>query len=257
MQEPTAPPSARAESVQPTADARASDDAENASQGNAPTSNTRTAASLTSTPVAIFPVAALALVVAGFALRVVMKIYARRHQRVAVDHHDFDWLDEQHEHELPDDQFVHQQDGLSDISSISATTDFGPRRPSWVDVTRPEHAAGILPLGCQTKSSKREHLRMGVDPPKTGGIGDRLQHELREDPQQQGSVGEGDEFIDNLPSSLTSDYRSGPPPKADDRWANNRLRKNAGSSDEIRGHKEALERLRRDLHRLLDSPKIA
>jgi hypothetical protein len=56
-----------------------------------------------------------------------------------------------------------------------------------------------------------------------------------------------------------SDYRSGPPLQNADSWPNDE-RRNADappSSDAIREREEMLERLRKNLDRLLRSPKVA
>jgi len=76
---PTAAPSdARAESGQATAHVRLSDNADSTAQGNASVTKAEMARSLTSWPVAIFSVAALGLIMAGFVLRIVTKISAGR-----------------------------------------------------------------------------------------------------------------------------------------------------------------------------------
>lgn len=54
--------------------------------------------------VAIFPVAALGLVVVGFFVRVVMKISLGHRQRIVVDRDHANWTDERPEQELRDDQ---------------------------------------------------------------------------------------------------------------------------------------------------------
>jgi len=67
-----------------------------------------------------------------------------------------------------------------------------------------------------------------------------------------------------LQSSLmaaASEYRPRPSPlPAGDGWSNDGRGKDDGPSeisDEIREHEDVLERLRRDLDRLLQSPKVA
>ncbi len=86
-------------------------------------------------------------------------------------------------------------------------------------------------------------------------------HEGRNDQQQH--VGESDELLDDLQSSLiaaANDHRPRSSSlQADDEWPNNGRGKDATSkvSDEIREREEVLERLRRDLDRLLQSSKVA
>jgi Spy/CpxP family protein refolding chaperone len=91
---------------------------------------------------------------------------------------------------------------------------------------------------------------------------DRHQYERRNDQQQHGSVSETDELLDDLQSSLmaaASDYRPRPPVEAADEWSNSGRGRDGTSqiSDETREREETLERLRQDLDRLLQSPKVA
>jgi hypothetical protein len=295
-QEPTAPPrDARTESLRPTVDTSVSDDAKSTSRGGPSTSNpTGTTTSTSLMPVKMFAIAVLGLVVAGFLLRVVMKISVGRRRRIAIDRHGLDRIDDRLEHELHEDQIVHQRDALSEYlqrSTMPAATDSGPRRLSRVgndqpDVTR----AGDFVSHITNKISMRERRRIDVDrrdsdwsddqaphrwsddqrqhepgsigPPETDWIDNRRQHEGRNDQQEHGSAGEADELLDDLQRSLlaaASDYRPRPPLQADDEWSNNGPGKDGASpiSDEIKEREEALERLRRDLDRLLQSPKVA
>jgi hypothetical protein len=260
-----------------------SDDADSAAQSKASTTRAGIAASLISTPVAIFPVAALGLIVAGLLLRVVMKISAARRQRITIDRHDFDWGDDRPEHDLHEDQIVHRGDGLANYlqrSDKPTTTDSRPRRLSrvgndWPNITR----AGDSVSYNTNKISVREHRRIddrrqhgwnddqqqhetvSIDLREPGWIDDQPQHEGRNNQQQHKSVGEADELIDDLQSSLiaaASEYRPRPL-QADDGWSNNGRGKDDASlvSDQIGEHEEVLERLRRDLDRLLQSPKVA
>jgi hypothetical protein len=232
--EPSAAPSdARTESGQPTADVRASDSVERTAQGSAPVTKAEMGGS--SWPIAIFPVAALGLVVAGFLLRIVMKISVGRRQPVVVDRRDFDWIDDQYEHELREDQFVHQPDGLTDYlhrSAMQATLDSGS---SQGEGERPDNAHDWdAASGITDKISRRQRRRIGIDPRESDWVG---------------------KLVDDLQSSLMApnDYRSGPPLQADDSWPDDeRCNDEASqSSDEIRKREEVLERLRRDLDRLL------
>jgi len=288
-QEPTLPPSeVQAETVQAAVGAKASNDVGSTAQSSTSTTNTGMAASLTSTPVAIFPVAALGLVVAGFLLRIVAKVFVRRRHRTAVDHHDSDWINDRHAHETPDHQFVDQRDGLTDYlqrSSTVAASKSAPRRASQVNDERLNDAPDGAPLRMD-KISKRERRPIGVDPYESEWIDDKRRRERRNDPRrhespsinprdsdriddgrrhewrddqpQHGSGDAGDELIDDLQRSLVaapSDYRSRPP--LQDESSNDGGGRDAASSDEIREREEVLDRLRRDLDQLLQSPKVA
>jgi hypothetical protein len=286
--EPTAPPSdTPTESVRPTADDRASDDVKSTSQSGASISN-----AARTMPVEMFAIAALGLVMAGFLFRIVMKISAGRRRRVTVDRHDFDRIDEQLEHALHKDQIVHHQDARSEYlqrSKISAPIASDPRRPSRIGNDQPDITrAGDSVSHITNKTRMREHRRIDVNPRvsersddrplhwgskvqqhhQSGSIDplepdwadNRHQHEGRNDQQQHGSVSETDEFLCDLQSSLVaaaSDYRPRPALHAVDESSDNGRKDDASQTDEIREHEEVLERLRRDLDRLLQSPKVA
>jgi hypothetical protein len=296
-QEPTAPPSdIRTEPLRPTADDRVSDDAKSTSQGGALTTKpagTTTSASVM--PVEMFPILALGLVVAGFLLRVVIKISAGRRRQITIDHHDFDRIDGQLQHELHEDQIVHQRDALSEYlqrSNIPAATDSNSRRPSRVgderpDIARARDSASRItnkismrerrridadPRGSEWNDDRRQHRRshdqqqhesVSVDGHEPDWIDDRHQQEGRNEQQQHGSVGAADDFLDDLQSSLmaaASEYRPSPSPlQAGDEWSNNGRSKEGTcqTTDEIKEGEEVLERLRQDLDRLLQSPKVA
>ena len=120
-------------------------------------------ASLTSDPVAIFPVAALGLVVVGFFVRVVMKISLAHRQRIAVDRDHSNWTDERPEPELHDDQFVQQQLEVTDYlqSPLLPTQTDSDRfvRAGLMASGRTALAPGILPLARGTGS--RTEAKMG------------------------------------------------------------------------------------------------
>jgi hypothetical protein len=284
----------RTESSRPTADTRVSDDAESTARGGASTTNTAgTTTSASLMPVEMFPIVAFGLVVAGFLLRVVTKITAARRRRITIDCHDFDRIEDKLEHELREDQVVHRRDGLTEYlerSTMPVATDSSPRRQSrvgdeWPDIARARDSA------CRNtdKITMREHRRIDVDPRESEWIDDRRQHRWSDDQQQHESVsvqshepdwigdrpqhegrndqqqhvGESDELLDDLQSSLiaaANDHRPRSSSlQADDEWPNNGRGKDATSkvSDEIREREEVLERLRRDLDRLLQSSKVA
>jgi hypothetical protein len=152
-EQPAAPPSeARPESNQPTVDARASDGAESTAQGDASFANAGMMASLTSTSISIFPVAALGLVVAGFLLRVVIRNSVARRQRIAV-RQDFDWADDRPQHELP--MINLSSNGTGSLTTYSAQVYRPQRISAQVAKTsgRTTHAVGVMPPGLQTKSA--------------------------------------------------------------------------------------------------------
>ena len=288
-QEPTAPPSdARKESIRPTADTLVADDAKSTSRGGPSTNNpTGTTTSTSLMPVEMFLIAALGLVVAGFLLRIVMKISAARRRRITIDRQDFDRIDDRLEQELHEDQIAHQPDALSEYlqrSTIPAANDSSRRRPSRIGSDRPDTArAGDSVSHITNKISMRQHRDRresewiddrppprwsdqqqhesgSIDPPEPDWNDDRHRHEGLNDQERHGSAGETDELLDDLQRSLfaaASDYRPRPPLQADDEWSNSEHGKDGAIGDEIREREEALERLRRDLDRLLQSPKVA
>jgi hypothetical protein len=85
----------------------------------------------------------------------------------------------------------------------------------------------------------------------------------RNDQERHASAGEADEVLDDLQRSLlaaASDHRPRPSSlQVDDELSNNGHGEDGSSQagDEIREREEVLERLRRDLDRLLQSPKVA
>jgi hypothetical protein len=247
------------------------------------------AASLTSTPVAIFPVVALALLVAGFLLRIVVKVIVRRRHRIAVDHQDFGRINDPQAHESPDDQIVGQRVGLTDYlqrSSKAVTSTSDPLRPSQVSDERLKDAPHTTSLWMD-KINKRERRPFGIDrfesermddkrhqrkwrndephhrspsinPRESAPIDDHHQQGRRDDQHQRGPAGTGDELIDDLQRSLVagpSNHRTSPPLQDD--WSNDGGSRGAASSDEIREREEALEQLRRSLDQLLQSPNVS
>jgi hypothetical protein len=271
-QKPTAPSSeAQVEAGQPTRDAKAPNDVEGAAQASTSTTNTGVAASLTSTPVAIFSVIALGLIVAGLLLRIMVKIFVGRRHRIAVDHHDF------------------ERDGLTDYTQRSSrvvASISDPRRPSQVDDERLNDAPDTAPLrmdkinklggwpfGVDRFQSERmddkrhqrkwhndeqRHASPSIDPRESDRIDGQRQQGWRDDEHQRESIGAGDELIDDLQRSLVaagSDSRTRP--SLQDNSSNNGGGRDAPTSDEIREREEGLEQLRRSLDRLLRSTNVA
>ena len=238
--EPAAAPSdARIQSGQPAVGATAPDKAESTAQDSAAVAEAKmpkspTSRSATSWPIAIFPLAALGLVVAGFLFRIVMKISVGRRQPV------LDWIGDRHQDELGAGQLVHHPDGLADHlqrSAMWASRDSGPSRR---DHGRRDDVHGDAAAGITDKIGRRQRRRSGSELRQSAWIG---------------------KLVDDLQSPLmaASDYRSGPPLQNADSWPNDE-RRNADappSSDAIREREEMLERLRKNLDRLLRSPKVA
>jgi hypothetical protein len=232
-------------------------------------------------PVEMLFIAALGLVVAGFLLRIVMKISAARRRRITIDHHDFDRIDDRLKQELHEDQIAYQPDALSEFLQRSSR-----RRPSRIgsdqsDITRARDSVSHI----KNKTSMRQHRDRhdewsddrsphrwsdqqhdengSIDSPEPGWNDDRHRHVGRNDQERHASAGEADELLDDLQRSLlaaASDHRPRPSsPQVDDELSNNGHGEDGSSqaSDEIREREEVLERLRRDLDRLLQSPKVA
>ena len=191
-EEPTAPPSdTRTESIRPTIDPLAPDNAERTARVGASTTNTAGATTSASTmPVAMLAIVALGLVVAGILLRVVMKIsvmkiFPARRQPITTDDHDFDRIDDL-AHEWHEDQVV--DDALSEYlkrPKISAASD-SKRRPSQIgterrpsqigtdraDITR----AGDSAFHITDKMSMRKHRRIDVNPRQSESSDAKPQH---------------------------------------------------------------------------------
>jgi hypothetical protein len=284
-EEPTTPPSdTRTESIRPTIDPLAPDNAERSARVGA--SNTAgTATSASTMPVAMLAIVALGLVVAGILLRVVMKIsvmkiFPARRQPITTDEHDFDRIDDL-AHEWHEDQVV--DDALSEYlkrPKIPAASDSKRRRPSQIgidhaDITgdsafqitdkismRKQRRIDVNPRRSESSDAQPQHESVSIDP-EPDSIDDRHRDEARNDQRQHRSVSETDELLHDLQSSLiaaASEYRTPSSPlQADDGWSNDGRGKDGPSpiGDGIREREDVLERLRRDLDRLLQSPKVA
>jgi hypothetical protein len=186
----------------------------------------------------MFAVAALGLMVAGALLRIVMKISSGR---PSVDRRDFDWIENRYPDESDEDQFVHQPDGLSDFLQRSAIqTSLGSGRSRTGHTPRDNVLDGDAASDMTDKLGIHQRRRINIDPHESDWIG---------------------KLVDDLQSSLVmpSNYRSRPPLQDDDSWPDDKRRNDGGSqsSDEIREREEALKQLKRDLDRLLASPRVA
>jgi len=239
-------------------------------------------------PVEMLFIAALGLVVAGFLLRIVMKTSAARRRRITIDHHDVDRIDDQLKQELHEDQIAHQPDALSEFlqrSPMPATTNSSRRRPSPIDsdrsdITRARDSVSHIKNKISVRqhrdrhdewsddrpphrwSDQQHHESGSIDSPEPDWNNDRHRHVGRNDQERHASAGEADELLDDLQRSLSAavDHRPRPPSlQVDDELSNNGHGEDGSSqaSDEIREREEVLERLRRDLDRLLQSPKVA
>jgi hypothetical protein len=270
-------------------DTSVSDDAKNTSRGVPSTNNSTGPTSTSLMPVEMLFIAALGLVVAGFLLRIVMKISAARRRRITIDHHDFDQIDDRLKQELHEDQIAHQPDALSEFlqrSPIPAATNSSRRRPSRIGSDRPDitrarvsvsHIKNEIDMRQHRDrhdewsgdrpphrwSDQQQHESGSIDSPEPDWNDDRHRHVGRNDQERHASAGEADELLDDLQRSLlaaASDHRPRPSsPQVDDELSNNGHGEDGSSqaSDEIREREEVLERLRRDLDRLLQSPKVA
>jgi hypothetical protein len=234
----TAASDTRTESGQPLADGTATDNAQTTAQNSTPVTQAELANSPTLRPIAMFAIAALGLVVAGLLLRIVMKISSGHHQR--LDRRRFDWIENRYQGESGGNRFVHQPDGLSDYLQRSAMlTSLDSGDSSSGHARRDNVFDGDASSGATDRIGTRRHRRINIDPRQSDWVG---------------------KLVDDLQSSLglPSDYRSGPPLQ-DDSWPDDKRRNDGAyqSTDEIREREEALKQLKRDLDRLLSSPKVA
>lgn len=213
--------------------------------------------SLTSWPltslVAIFPVAALGLAVAGFLFRVVIKTAATRRQRIVGSG------DDQYERDLRADQFIRQQNALNEYLQRSVTpaaTDSNRRRRFRVDDGLLENARGDdLDFQIKDKMKKRKPQEAGVNRWDIDSIADRYERKLHD-----GRLApQGDEPNDDLQRSTTIATDSSPhgPSGMNDGL----LAKEPGSpiakfAEETSKREETLEQLKRQLDRMLRSPKV-
>jgi hypothetical protein len=212
--------SAPTESVQPASRVRASaHDAEDTTQAGAPTNSAAEArTSLLSEPVEMSLFAAFGLVVAGFLFRIAM---TARRRRIFIVRPESDWLDYRNEHELRDEQ-----------------------QPAG-----PVH-------------QRKEFINVFIDRPEPGCMDDRNEHKLRDRQQPSGQSGNGRSPSRTYRDSLipaASDYSPHRPFQNDYGSQQNPQRRDCDPdvADEISKPEDMFEQLRRDLDRLLRSPKVA
>jgi len=210
------------ESIQPTSDVRSADAAEATAQADASTNSPGAAnASVMSEPVEMSLVAALGLVVAGFLFRIAMKIAGARRRRIIVDRPESHWVDDPNEHELRDEQ-------------------------QYVEAA----------------NQRQELVDDFIDRPESDWMDDRNEHKLRDGEKLSGLVYQGAKLIDDLQGSVLltasndtprrlfrNDYELQENPQRRDREPD--------VADEISKREDTLEQLKRDLDRLLRSPKVA
>ncbi len=156
---------------------------------------------------------------------------------------------------VPDDAENTTQD---DVSTVKAAW-MGPLAPTTPAEMFPILALGLVVAGLLFRiaikiaaASRRRRIIFDRSEPDEG-IDDRLKHELHDEIQ------EWDELIHKLPPlpiAAVSDYSSSSPFGTDDEWPDN-ARGSDPSTDAIRKREQMLEQLRRDVERLMRSPKVA
>jgi hypothetical protein len=175
-------------------------------------------ASVMSEPVEMVVVGALGLVVAGFLFRIAMKIAGARRRRIIVDPSELHWLEDLNEHELRDE---HQY--------------------------------------AQSVRQREELIDEVIDQPESDWIDDRNEHELGDDKQPSELVHERAKLVDELQGSVVSDDKPRRLFRTDDELQATlqRTGRDPIVADEIGKREDMLEQLKRDLDRLLRSPKVA
>jgi hypothetical protein len=174
-----------------------------------------------SEPVEMSFVAALGLVVAGFLFRIAMKIAGARRRRIIVDRPESLWVDDPNEHELRDEQ---------------------------------QYAESV--------HRREELIDEFIDRPESDWMDDRNEHELRDGEQRPELVHQGAKLIDDLQGSVILTASDDTPRRLfpnDDELQETLQRRDREPdvADEISKREDTLEQLKRDLDRLLRSPKVA
>ena len=112
-------------------------------------------------------------------------------------------------------------------------------------------------------SDQQQHETGSIDSSEPGRNDDRQRHKGRNDQERHASAGAANELLDDLQRSLLA-VTSGRRPRPSSLEVDSELSINVHGGDggsqagvEIREREEVLERLRRDLDRLLQSPKVA
>lgn len=162
-EEPTAIPSdVRSEAVQSSADAIVPDDARSPAQGDASTTNTTgmTASLTQTTPAEMFPILALALVVAGLFFRLVIRIAASYSRERIMINSESDLIDDGLEYELGDDQLhgsVREPDELIDDDLPRLADD------QWSDNSRGKDRASDIIDEIRKREDMLEELKRNLD----------------------------------------------------------------------------------------------
>jgi hypothetical protein len=174
-------------------------------------------ASVMSEPVEMIVVGALGLVVAGFLFRIAMKIAGARRRRIIVDPSELSWLEDLNEHELRDAQ----------------------------------HYAEAV-------NERQERIDQFMERPESDWMDDRNEHELGDD-EQPSELAERAKLVDELQGSVVSDDKPRRLFRTDDELQATfqRTGRDPIVADEIGKREDMLEQLKRDLDRLLRSPKVA
>ena len=174
-------------------------------------------ASVTSGLVEMIVVGALGLVVAGFLFRIAMKIAGARRRRIIVDPSELSWLEDLNEHELRDAQ----------------------------------HYAEAV-------NERQERIDQFMERPESDWMDDRNEHELGDD-EQPSELAERAKLVDELQGSVVSDDKPRRLFRTDDELQATfqRTGRDPIVADEIGKREDMLEQLKRDLDRLLRSPKVA
>jgi hypothetical protein len=206
------------ESIQPTSDARSAQATAHADPTNSPGAVN---ASVMSEPVEMIVVGALGLIVAGFLFRIAMKIAGARRRRIIVDPFELHWLEDLNEHELRD-----------------------------------EHQCA------QSVRQREELIDEVIDQPESDWMDDRNEHELGDDKQPSELVHKRAKLVDELQASVATIASDDKPRRlfrTDDELQATlqRTGRDPIVADEIRKREDMLEQLKRELDRLLRSPKVA
>jgi hypothetical protein len=125
-------------------------------------------------------------------------------------------------------------------------------------------ALGLMVAGFLSRAAMiARRRRIIIDNFESPWIDDRNEHELRDPPKRSGSAHQWDKLTDDLqhpliPIPTTSDYKPRPfQNNYGSREKPQRRDRDSDVADEIGKREDMLEQLKRDLNRLLQSPKVA
>ncbi len=212
-------------------------------------------------------IAAFGLLVAGLLFRIAMKIAGARRRTINLDQSDSNWVPDPNEHELRDGQ----QSGEA-VNQWQALVDALIDRPDSGEV---QNEQGLRDGGQRSEADhqpdsaqvqNQQGLRHGG---RRSGVDHRhdlvqIQNKrgLRNGGRLSGVDHQEAELIEDLQTSLipsASDYTSRHLLRNDDELQQTRKRgdREPEVADAVRKREDTLEQLRRDLDRLLRSPKVA